>query len=610
MLQRLDEAVGRAATNTLAAMFPRLFGRARAAPPVLAAPEPEERTPFDGSSGPDLDPLKILAEQRDYPVDSEETGAHTVLHRLAAGGSLSPEGAALCQRLLEERGGYEPDSVLDAAIVQGEFSSEDLAKIAEFLVSLCQEPDADTCSNESLARNTFEQLAERRVAPAGLLPSCVETMAEGRCGWLTYQMAGYLKQAVKLAPESAALVIQAFNQENYAAYCRKQPGAEVEPAPPANWNEWEGYQAWSEVGRTWPLAEVFFEVASARDMDRLLAEEPQDGIPSHHTLQYFLLRRSWQERRESPGSLAALGKLFRNTASKPAWKHLHDRAALVFRDHWTRSQLGPLTARAAEVYLALLRLQPVVDPQHPPEPLAGMDRLHLAKLQKPQEPAQDAACEPLLVPSQEALSRRYELLRARVDERPDDFVAWHEIAGIYRELSDWDRAIIAEDLAIEHHPDYALAYYGRGKTWMEIDRWAQAAADLTAAIRLWEFPGGLEKFLTLEQPPEEYVDSYRTRGVAKAHEGDYAAAITDVEIAVRLDRHNARLHFELGYLEEKADRLRDARVHVYNAAVLYLDAGDKSGAEECVVALSRLGAEEEADTLRVRMAGRKSDLPL
>lgn len=611
MLERLDDAVGRAATNALAAMFPRLFERARAAPPVDVALEPEERTPFEESLPPDLDPLKILAEQRDYPVDSEETGTNTLLYRLAAGGRLSPEGATLCQRLLEERGGYEPDSVLEAAIFEGKFSSEDLVKIAAFLVSLYQEAGANTCSNESLARRTFEELAERRVAPLGLVRSCVETMAEGRCEWLTYQMEGYLKKAVKLAREPAALVIQAFNQENYAAYCRKQPGAGVEPAPPANWSEWEGHQAWSEAGRTWPLAEVFFEAASAADMDRLLAEEPRDGIPSHHTLPYFLLRRSWRETRESPGSLGALGKLLRNTATKPAWEHLHDRAVLVFRDHWTRSQLGSLTARAAEVYLGLLRLQPAIDPQHPPEPLPGMNRLHLAKLQKPQEPAQAAAREPWLLPSQEALHRRFERLRATVDERPDDSFSWHEIAGIYRELSEWDKAIIAEDLAIEHHPSYVLAYYGRGKTWMELHRWAQAAADFTAAIRLWEFPGGLEKFLTLDKPPDEYVDSYRTRGVAKAHAGDYAAAIADLKIAVRLNRNNARLHFELGYLEEKAGRGQDARVDVHNAAVLYLDLGDKSGAEECVAALDRLGALEEADRLRIRMSGRRpSDLPL
>jgi tetratricopeptide (TPR) repeat protein len=607
VLERLDDAVGRVAMNALRAMFPRLFGRER------AAPEPEQTTPSEESSGPELDPLKILAEQADYPVHPEETDTdtNTVAHRLAAGGRLSPEGAGLCLRLLQENAGYEPNSVLEAAIFEGKFSSEDLARIAEFLVSVCQEPEANTYSNESLARHTFEALAERGVAPTGLVRLCVQTTAEGGCELLTYPMEGYLKKAVKLAPEAAALVRGAFNQENYAAYCRKQPGAEVEPAPPANWNEWEGHPAWSEVGRKWPLAEVFFEVATAADLDRLLAEEPREGIPSHHTLHYFLLQHSWRERRESPGSLGALGKLLRNTAGKPAWKHLHDRAVLVFRDHWIRSPLGSLTAKAAEVYLGLLRLQPAIDPQHPPEPLAGMNRLHLAKLQKPPEPAQAAAREPWLVPSQEALRRRFERLRANVEERPDDSSSWHEIAGIYRELSEWDKAIIAEDLAIEHRPNYALAYYGRGKTWMELHRWAQAGADFTAAIRLWEFPGGLEKFLTLEQPSDEYVDSYRTRGVAQAHTGDYPAGIANVKIAVRLDPNNARLHFELGYLEEKAGRVEEARVDVHNAALLYLDRGDKSGAEECVAALDRLGAVEEADKLRIRMSGRRpSDLPL
>lgn len=606
VLERLDDAVGRLAMNTLAAMFPRLFGKARPASPVPAAPEPREEPAFE-------EPVESLAEEEQCPAEPEQAVPDTgsVAYRLATEANLSPAGVALWRRLLEENVGYEPNSVLEVAIGEGRFSTEDLAKIGEFLVSLRQDPSANTYLNEALAHRTFDQLTQQGVATPGLLQSCVTALAEGGAEWLTHQVEGYLKEAVKLTGEAAAVVKQAFNQQNYAAYCRKQPGAEAEPAPPANWSEWEGHQAWSEVGRTWPLAGVFFEVASVADIDRLLAEQPPEGTPSHHTLQYFLLRRSWKERRESPGSLQVLGKLVRNTAGKPAWKHLHDRAVLVFRDHWVRSQYGTLTNRAAEVYLGLLRLQPTVDPQHPPEPLAGMNRLHVAKLQRPKEPVQPAAREPWLVPSQEALRRRFERLRATVDERPDDASSWHEIAGIYRELAEWDKAIIAEHLAIEHHPSYVAAYYGRGKTWMELHRWDQAVEDFTASIRLWEFRGGIEKFLTLEEPPKEYVDSYRTRGVAKAHAGDYPSAIADVKIAVRLNRNNARLHFELGYLEEKAGRVEDARVDVHNAALLFLDAGDKGGAEECVAALDRLGAVEEADKLRIRMAGRRpGDLPL
>lgn len=57
-------------------------------------------------------------------------------------------------------------------------------------------------------------------------------------------------------------------------------------------------------------------------------------------LHYFLLRRSWLKGRESPGSLRSLGRLLRATAAKAQWKPLHDRAVLVFRDHWNRVNLA------------------------------------------------------------------------------------------------------------------------------------------------------------------------------------------------------------------------------------------------------------------------------
>jgi tetratricopeptide (TPR) repeat protein len=407
------------------------------------------------------------------------------------------------------------------------------------------------------------------------------------------------------------MVIAAFNSDNYSAYCRKRPAAEEKRTPPATWNEWEGRDAWSHAGSDWPLADLFLELDTGGEIDILLEREPPAGVPAEHTLHYFLLRGSWLNRRESPGSLRALGRLLRATAAKPRWKPLHDRAVLVVRDHWNRGQLGPLTATAAQVYQGLLGLQPKVDPRNAPDWLPGMSRLHLAKLQRAQSEGPKAAAPfELLLPSNEAQLRRYERLRAEVDEQPDNPAAWHEMAGIYGEFSLWEKAIIAEDLAIEYHPNFAVAYYGRGKARMETRSWADAAADFSAAIRIWEFPGGLEKFLTLEEPRDEYVDSYRTRGVARAHEGDHDAAIGDVSTAIRLRRHNARLHYERAYLKERAGRAEDARIDAYNAGRLYLDRGEKEDAAECVSMLDRLGAHEDADNLRIRMAARKpSDLP-
>jgi len=638
LLKQLEDALNRALSRAASRLISWLVARNREPPAPVQSLDSEESATFQASDTPrpdldaqpiveeapdsevsetvqapdtprpDLDALLVLKEAPDDLVEPEEPAAdaNSLLHRLAAGGQLSPVGTTLCQRLIEENSGYEPNSVLEGAIFEGQFSPEDLAEIAAFLVSVYYEPGADTAANESLARWVFEGLAERGVVTQELVKLCVQAMADAPCVTLTRPVQQYLKKAGGMVGEYRAMVIAAFNPDNYSAYCRKQQAAEERRAPPATWNEWEGRDAWSDAGRDWPLADLFLELDTGGEIDILLAREPPAGVPAEHTLHYFLLRRSWLDRRESPGSLPALGRLLRATAAKPHWKPLHDRAVLVFRDHWNRGQWGRLAVMAAHGVQTGDELI-----LNAPERLPGMSRLHLARLQRAQSEGPRAAAPPeLLLPSNEAQLRRFERLRAEVDERPDNPGAWHEMACIYRELSLWDKAIIAEDLAIEHHPNFAVAYYGRGKTRMEVHHWADAAADFSAAIRLWEFPEGLEKFLTLEEPRDEYVDSYRTRGVARAHEGDHDAAIADVSTAIRLRRHNARLYYERAYLKERAGRARDAWIDAYNAGRLYLDRGEKEEAAECVSLLDRLGAHEEADNLRILMAARKpSDLP-
>jgi tetratricopeptide (TPR) repeat protein len=595
--KQIGDPLRRAASKALWRLLSRLFGGAGEQRAPLREPAPEDTSPVPEET------VECIEEP-----DEASTDVDSLLHRLAAGEKLSSAGTALCRRLIEENPGYEPNSVLEVAMGEGRFNAEDLTRIAAFLVSIYSEPGADTYANQSLAQRLFEGLAENGVATRDLVKLCVQAMADAPAVSLTHPMQGYLTKAGGKVGDYRSLVIAAFHQESYSAYCRKQPEEEKQSAP-ASWNDWEGRNAWSHIGSDWPLADLFLELDTGREVDALLEREPPAWAPAEQTLHYFLLRRSWLKSRESPGSLAAVGRLLRATAGKPHWKPLHDRALLVFRDHWTRGQWGRAAAMAAEVYQGLLDLQPGVDPRNAPDPLPGMDRLHLTRLQQPQE-AEAAAPRQFLLPGGDALVRRFERLRASVDEKPDDPGAWHEIAGIYREISAWDRAIIAEDLAIEHHPKFAVAYYGRGKTRMEIRQWAEAVDDFTAAIRLWEFPGGLDKFLTLEEPRDEYVDSYRARGVANSHQGHHDAAIDDLSTAVRLRRFNARLHYELAYLEERAGRNEDARVHAYDAGILYLDRGEKEEAAECVSLLDRLGANEDADNLRIRMAARRpSDLP-
>ena len=81
------------------------------------------------------------------------------------------------------------------------------------------------------------------------------------------------------------------------------------------------------------------------------------------------------------------------------------------------------------------------------------------------------------------------------------------------------------------HPKYAVAFHGRGKAKVGKEDYAGAVEDFTASIVLFEVRGGLEKYLTVEQPSADYIDCYRTRGVALSHLNKFNEGIADLSIA-------------------------------------------------------------------------------
>ena len=207
----------------------------------------------------------------------------------------------------------------------------------------------------------------------------------------------------------------------------------------------------------------------------------------------------------------------------------------------------------------------------------------------------------------ERIARFVEITRAS----PRDVGSWHELATLYRQASEWDLAVAAETKAIDQHPRYAAAFWGRGKAHVGRRSFAEARSDFSAAIDLWQTRGGLEKYLTVERPPAELVDSYRTRGVAWAHEGKFDDAVADLSIAISLQKDDARLHYERAYLLEKAGKVKDAVADYRWAGLLYVDGKAIEQARECGDILRRLGAQDEAAALakRIEDARPKSDLP-
>ena len=208
---------------------------------------------------------------------------------------------------------------------------------------------------------------------------------------------------------------------------------------------------------------------------------------------------------------------------------------------------------------------------------------------------------------QERIAKYEELTRSN----PRDVEFWHVLGGLYREAELWDKAINAETQAVQKFPKYAVAYYGRGKARVGKEDYAGAVEDFTSSIRLYEARGGVEMYLTIEQPSAEYIDCYRSRGVSLSHLNKYKEGIADVSTAIKLRKDDPKLLYERGYLEEKAGLKKDAIPDYHRAGLIYADSFAKASAQECVARLDGLGAKAEADAVRLKLAPKtpKSDLP-
>lgn len=214
------------------------------------------------------------------------------------------------------------------------------------------------------------------------------------------------------------------------------------------------------------------------------------------------------------------------------------------------------------------------------------------------------------LPSEARLKEHIKKYEQLVADNPRDIEFWHELAVAYREAEMWDKAINADSEAVKRHPKYAAAFYSRGKSRVGMQDFQGSLADFTEAIRLFELRGGMKLYLELEQPPDSYIDSYRTRGVALSHLGRYDESIKDIGNALLLRKDDATLLYEKGYIEDKAGRKREAIGDLHRAGMIFADGWGKKSAEDCAVRLDALGAHGEAAEVRRKMTPKsKSDLP-
>jgi tetratricopeptide (TPR) repeat protein len=537
----------------------------------------------------------------------------SLLARITDDGMLSPAAReTFAQLLAAESNGHHPLATVTRVLVEEEFSEDDWAAIAVLTLDEYRVPEHPWLHLDSILQIALHTLRDAGRAPVSVVEAAVRALSGPTHGAMPRMVTAYLRQLGRECDRYKDLVVAAFTAENYSL-CAPQPTAAPQTFRDAG--EWER-QGWGNFSPPWPLADLFFELDTESTTARILEAVPQQDLPPEQSLAYLVLWKLSQkpDYGTDPLTLTAIGRLMRN-ASGARLEGLHDRALAVFQERWRRTMPQGLTLMAAEVWLQLRMLGSGFESVSPAEPLPGMNRLYisLVREREAQEAAAaaQAAAESALLPSEAALARKIAAREAALAEK-SDIEGWHQLAALYREARLWNKAITAETRVIELHPKAVGAYYWRGKTRMTMRDYAGAVEDFSNAIRIWEFPDGLRKFLELERPSAEYIDSYRTRGVARAHLGSYPAGIGDITTALRLRPQDAKLHFERAYLSEKAGRTSDSVADYHRAGLLYLDEDRKSEVNKCAEALERLGARAEAIQLQAKLAppAEESDLPL
>ncbi len=168
-------------------------------------------------------------------------------------------------------------------------------------------------------------------------------------------------------PHYRQRVFEAFNQRGLTRYWRLLPEEMEQPPPITDWNRWE-YELWPDKGNDWVVARMFFALKPFDRIAELLASPVDPAEPRARSIHYMLLLHLWQNPNDGlPAKvldelLRGMGALFRNTAEKRGLALLRDRAALVFRNYWTRQINSPTGGRrvapdlsdlAAEIYAEL-----------------------------------------------------------------------------------------------------------------------------------------------------------------------------------------------------------------------------------------------------------------
>jgi hypothetical protein len=270
----------------------------------------------------------------------------------------------------------EQTETVNGLLSSPHFSDDDLSGLALFLIRRQGESAARDC----LLTHLFECMAPRKIAPVECVRFGARVLATASSSPLRTAALEYMRTASRQNEFYAMWVAREFNEQNYAAF-RRQGGEPEPPPPPASWQDWEEH-GWWPVKEDWPIAGLFFALETAEEeVNNRLRRLQSPLVPAAETLQYFLLHRLWRAPTTTLARVSAIGQLIEDIRGVPDLEPLHDRALLVFRNHWRLLQMGELAEMAAEVYMDLCDLDREFAPgaEKLPSLLEGLDIDHLEK---------------------------------------------------------------------------------------------------------------------------------------------------------------------------------------------------------------------------------------
>ena len=128
------------------------------------------------------------------------------------------------------------------------------------------------------------------------------------------------------------------------------------------------------------------------------------------------------------------------------------------------------------------------------------------------------------------------------DNYQELFKMYNNLGSAYKNMNQFDQAVLAYNKAIELQPGFPDAIFGRGLTYTDLKKYDAAIADFTTILK--------------EDPNN--ANAYYSRGLAHRGKNDIDAAITDYQQAIQTNPNYAQAYTNLGNIYFMQQKLPEA----------------------------------------------------